>query len=215
MIGKRIGLPLLACLVAGGCGGSGSTHSSTLSIRSSAAATAAQNPPGAPSGLAGIRGRTLIANELKGFSPSGQRQAGFTPASWVVVDQVPSTQRASVLATLQRLGFVAGVREDLVGPDGLAGLSTVEQYRTASGAHAELTAVATTLTGPGTKRLSVAGVPGARGYDNAGTAANIVFAEGAYFYLVGTQEAPSGTPGAPNQATLAAAAQSLYRRVHQ
>jgi hypothetical protein len=120
-----------------------------------------------------------------------------------------------VVATLQRLGFVAGVREDLVGPDRLAGLSTVEQYRTPSGARGELAAVAPTLVGPGAKPFAVAGVPGARGYDTAGSGANIVFTDGPYFYLVGTEEAPSGTPGAANQATLAAAAQSLYRRVHR
>jgi hypothetical protein len=151
---------------------------------------------------------------LKGFSPAGQRLAGFNAGSWVVADQVPPGQRANLTARLQRLGFVAGVREDLRGPDGLAGLSTVEQFRTLSGARGELAAVVPALAGAGAKRFTVAGVPDAMGYDTAGTGANVVFAKGPYFYLVGAQELPSGTPGGPTPATLAAAARSLYRRVH-
>lgn len=123
-------------------------------------------------------------------------------------------QRAAASARLRRLGFVAGVREDLGGPHGLAGLSTVEQFRSSAGARGELASVARGLVGPGVARFSVPGVPGATGFAASGSAFNTAFADGSYCYLIGAQAFRARTPGGPTRAALILASQRLYRRVH-
>ena len=130
-------------------------------------------------------------------------------------NQFPATQRAAVSARLSRLGFVAGVRENLVGPQGLAGVSTVEEFHSSTGARGELASVVRGLAGPGVTRFAVPGVPGATGFAARGIAFNTTFADGAYCYLIGAETFRAGTPGGPTQAALVVASQRLYRRVHQ
>lgn len=167
-----------------------------------------------PPGLAGVRGRVLADGELRGFAARGPRLAGFSAASWVVVDRVSSSQRASASAALRRLGFVTGVREDLAGPDGVAGLSTVEQFHSPAAARRELAQVSRDLVGPGVVRFAVVGVPDAHGFAAAGAGINVAFAAGSYCYLIGAQAAPPGAAGGATRATMIAAVQSLYHRVH-
>ena len=208
MTGRRKSVLLMACLATAGCGSSSSSTPSTGSVGSSASSTSA----GAPAALAGVRGRVLRANELKGFSPQYRRFLGINATSWVVVNQYPPAQRASTTARLQHLGFVAGVRENLVGSGGLPGLSTVEQFRTPGGAR---TNFAVESRGLGSTRFAIPGVPGARGFATAGVGANVLFADGPYVYLIGAAEPPSTAQDASIQSSLARAAQSLYGRVHR
>jgi hypothetical protein len=175
----------------------------------------ATSPAAAPAVFAGVRGRVLSGGELSGFAPVGPRALGINAGSWVVENRFPIAQRAAVSTRLRRLGFVAGVREDLVGPRGLAGLSTVEQFRSSAGARGELASVVRGLVGPGVARFAVPGVPGAAGLAAPGSAFNTAFADGSYCYLIGAQAFRAGAPGGPTRAALIVASQRLYRRVHR
>jgi hypothetical protein len=163
----------------------------------------------------------LAAGEMVGFTPQGRRLLGINPESWVVALQVPAAQQAAKVALLRRLGFVAAVREDLVGSGGVPGLSMVEQFRSPGGARGELAAVVqqfkTSIPPPARfTSFAVPGIPAARGLAATGdTGANVAFTKGSYYYLVGAAGAPPGTPGGPNHASVSAAAQHLYHRVHQ
>jgi hypothetical protein len=215
MRGRRVGVLVLACAMVAACGSSGKTSSSsTLAARSSASALAT-SPAAAPAVFAGVRGRVLSKGELPGFASVGPRALGINAASWVVENRLPVAQRAAASARLGRLGFVAGVREDLIGPHGLAGLSTVEQFHSSAGARGELANVVRGLGGPGVARFAVPGVPGATGFAAPGTAFNTAFADGSYCYLIGAQALRAATPGGPTQAGLIVASQRLYRRVHR
>jgi hypothetical protein len=207
-------LPLVcSTLAVVGCGGSAKTHGSTSHTSTAAPSGSAQRQAAAPPGLAGVRGRVLRANELKGFVPVGPRGVGINAASWAVVDQVPPAQSAALIGRLERLGFVAGVREDLVGPNNVPGLSTVEQFHSAAAARAELADVMRDAAP--TPGFAVPGIPGARGFGAADTGFNVAFAKRNYFYLVGAAAAPPGTPGGPTRGLVIAAGQRLYQRVGQ
>lgn len=210
----RLVILLVGCLLTAGCGGLGKTKASS-SQPQAAPSRSAPLPAGAPPGLAGVRGRVLVANEMKGFVPHGRRALGINAASWAVVDQVPPGQRAALTGMLERLGFVAGLREDLIGPNHLVGLSTVEQFRSVAAARAELRAeLALAVAGPA-PAFAVSGIPGARGFGAAGSGFNVAFADGRYFYLVGAESPPPGVPGGPTRASVIAAAQHLYGRVQR
>jgi hypothetical protein len=163
-------------------------------------------------GSGGDRGRArpASAEQGAGFTPLGRRQVGTSAASWATVNQLP----AGEATRLERLGFVVGGREDLVGPDRLAGLSMVEGFRSRAGARDELVKVLHGLVRPGDKAFAVPGVPGARGYYAVGSGINAAFADGAFCYLVGAEEPPPGTPGGTSRASLVTAVQRLYRQVH-
>lgn len=193
---------MVACVITAGCGNAGHAH-----VPSSTAAAALS-----PVALSGVRGRVLQAGELRGFTSAGRRLLGMNAASWVVAEKVAPAEAASVTARLRRLGFVAGVREDLIGSDSLAGLSTVEEFRSGAGAGSELASLVHGLAEPGVARFLVPGVPHARGFWAAGDGVNVTFADGAYCYLVGAQV----TPGAgPTRAAVIAAVQRLYHRVQR
>jgi hypothetical protein len=215
MRGKHVGVLMLACAVVAACGSSGKTSSSSVSVASSSAEALATSPAAAPAVFSGVRGRVLSGGELPGFKPRGPRLLGINAGSWVVENRVPTAQRTTASARLQRLGFVAGVREDLVGPHGLAGLSTVEQFRSSAGAGSELASVVDGLVGPGVARFAVPGVPGANGFAAPAAWFNVAFANGSYCYLIGAQAFRAGTPGGPTRAALIVASQRLYRRVHR
>jgi hypothetical protein len=215
MRGKRVGVLVLACGVVAACGSSGKTSSSSALAASSSAEAVATSPAAAPAVFAGVRGRVLSGGELPGFAPVGPRALGINAGSWVVENRFPTAQRAAASARLRRVGFVAGVREDLVGPHGLAGLSTVEEFRSSAGARGELANVVRGLVRSGVARFAVPGVPGAAGFAAPGTAFDIAFADGSYCYLIGAQAFRAGTPGGPTRAALVVASQRLYRRVHR
>lgn len=118
---------------------------------------------------------------------------------------------------LRRNGFRAGAREDL-NNGGTAGLSLVEQFRSPSAAHAALIFEmsgfkATQKTSSPYTPFSVSGIPGAVGFTlgpPGRSGISIAFSDRSYYYLVG--EAGGGRP---TIASLTAAAQHLYQRVHR
>jgi hypothetical protein len=172
-------------------------------------ASTAATPGSAP---AGITGRVLVDNELPGFTgspPTVDRSA----SAWLTDNQTPATQMASETARLARLGFVAGVREDLTGPSG-PGLSIVERFRSPAAARAELAAELRTFKTADTTYTSfpATGIPGALGLGAEGSPSgiNVAFTSADYYYLVG-EEVPSMTAGA--ERTLVAAAQHLHHRL--
>ncbi len=192
---------LLAASLLAGCGGSGTTASSTTSAAGAAA------PPG------GVRGRVLAAGELSGMRPQPQL-VGVDAPSWVVAEAVAPSHRASEVARLRRLGFLAAVREPLVAENGsqAAGVSIVEQFRSASAARAELAVEygQNAASGGRLTPFAVPGIPGGRGFDlsgQGGSGANVAFTKGPYLYVVGEAAEAS------SRASVLAAAQHLYNRV--
>lgn len=218
---------MVGCVVAatalGGCGGT--THTTTVRSTASTASSAATTPsparlpPGGPPALRGVFGRVLAANELAGFRPQGRRVLGINASGWVVETEVPASLKAQETARLQRLGFVAAIKERLIPRNGMPseGLSIVEQFRSQSAAVAELAAQTRMLKAAGPlPTFSVPGIPGGIGSggsrpENSGE--NVAFTKGAYYYLVGVGWR-TGIPSPPTRAALVAAAQRLYGRVH-
>jgi hypothetical protein len=213
-----VGAVAALCALAG-CGGA--THTTARSTTATAPTTssATRLPSGAPPTLRGVFGRVLAANELAGFKPQGRRLLGTNATGWVVETEVPASQQARETARLQGLGFLAGIKERLTPTTGTTaeGLSIVEQFRSPSAALAELAAQSrmAKAAGPVTT-FSVAGIPGAFGFggsrrENSGE--NVAFTKGSYYYLVGAGW-PTATHSPPTRASVIAAAQRLYRRVH-
>jgi hypothetical protein len=136
----------------------------------------------------------------------------------VFVDETPPPpQRSMEAAFLNHLGFVAGVRESLRADAGRAsGLSTVEEFRSAAGARAELSSVVKQFlqSSPRSWTFAVPRISGARGLgesDAAMTNVNVAFVSGRYVYLVGAG-GPAGGVDGPTRATVMAGAQHLYHR---
>lgn len=201
-------LAVALALVCMGCGSAGG-HSSS-SAKGHGDPRPATSASAAPAAIGDVRGRLLTSRALRGFTPLGRRQVGTSAASWATMNQLP----AGEATRLERLGFVVGGREDLIGPDRRAGLSMVEGFRSRAGARDELVNLLRGLVQPGAKAFAVPGVPGARGYYAVGSGINAAFADGAFCYLVGAEEPAPGTPGGTSRASLVTAVQRLYRRVH-
>ncbi len=193
---------VLAAIALAGCGGSAASTTAATSATAGAAALPA-----------GVRGRVLAAGELSGMQPQAPAVGADAP-SWVVAEAVAPSHRASEVARLQRLGFLAAVREPLVAENGgqAAGVSIVEQFRSAAAAGAEL-AVESRQNAASGGRLTpflVPGIPGARGFElsgQGGSGANVAFTKGPYLYVVGEAAEAS------SRASVLAAAQHLYNRV--
>jgi hypothetical protein len=215
---------VLAVIVLGGCGGTSHTGSTattpTTAPGPASTSSSAGLPAGAPPALRGVFGRLLAANELAGFRPRGHRALGINPASWVAETELPPSERAREAERLQRLGFVAAVRERLLPVNGTPaeGLSIVEQFRTPTSARVELAAQIREVKALGpVASFAVPGIPSAVGFGGSkagNSGANVAFAKGAYYYLVGAGWPTVGNPSPPTRAGLIAAAQRLYRRVH-
>jgi hypothetical protein len=200
------------------CGGGGSSSSSrtakatTASGGSGSAAVAV--PPGTPAVLRGAHGGALHAGDLPGFVPQGYQAPSTSAHTWVA--EFPPDLRASEEARLKALGFVAGLNERLAPAKGSGAtgeaISLVEVYRSSHGASAEVASQLQQALKRGESAFAVSGIPGARGFgsDASMVDANVAFAVGDYYYLVGF-----GAPraSAPTRAQLIAAAQALYRRV--
>jgi hypothetical protein len=91
-----------------------------------------------------------------------------------------------------------------------------ERFRSAKSARAEVAFAATPQPGVKQTGFTVAGIPGARGFDSSdgrSSGHNIAFAAGSYYYLVGVGW-PTVLPHPPSRARLVTAAQRLYKRVH-
>jgi hypothetical protein len=146
---------------------------------------------------------------------------GINARSWVEEEAregLPSSEQATETTRLERLGFVRGVHERLAGrnqggpPEGL---SIAIEFRSPSGAQANLQHEVKTSEDRGPKPFAVKGIPGAQGFGESGasgTGYNVAFAKGSYYYIVGIGY-PAGTPGAPTREQLISAAQRLYSRL--
>jgi hypothetical protein len=209
---------VLMAIAFSGCGGSSTPSSATTAKATTApsgtGSAATTLPPGTPAALRGTHGALLLAGELPGFVPVGQLKLSTTAQS--AVAEAPPDQRASEAASLKALGFVAGLDEQLAPSKGgvanEGGVSLVELFRSSHGASGEVASQLKQALKRGESAFAVPGIPGARGFGFSGssTNANVAFAVGPYYYLIGFS-APSAS--APTRAQLIAAAQGLYRRV--
>ena len=176
---------VLVAIALSGCGGS-STSSTATTASTGKGSQATTLPPGTPAALRDAHGSVLRAGDLPGLVPRGHLTLSTSAQSWVA--EAPPDQRASEAASLKALGFVAGLDEQLAG--GVAdegGVSLVEQFRSAKGANDEIAAQLKQALRRGESAFTVAGIPGARGFGYSGstTDANVAFAVGPYYYLVG------------------------------
>jgi hypothetical protein len=213
---------LLSAVVLAGCGAS--SHGSTTSTSAGRPGTASAAPPGgrlrtsAAPALRAVAGRALAAQDLAGFAPRGHRIIGTNPTSWVVESELSPSKQVREAARLQRLGFIAGLRERLIATDGspAEGISVVEQFPSPHAARSELAAQIAMARAPGPRSaFNVRGIPGATGFDDShggSSSENVAFAKGSYYYLVGAGWL-TGTPSTPTHASLIAAARRLYDRV--
>lgn len=208
---------LIAALVLAGCG-DGDDKASTDKTGTTARPARLTIPPDTPAAARALAPRVLAADELPGFAPQV-----LTPstraADWASVKVRPA-QAAKEAARLKRKGFIAGLSEQLAATNGdtaQTGLSIVEQFPSARAAATELAAqLRRSKAADYFKAFRVTGIPGARGFDLAGrngAGHNVAFADGPYFYLVGTGWSVQ-TPRAPTRADVITGAQRLYRRVH-
>jgi hypothetical protein len=195
-------------VVLSGCGGGGDKASTTTG-GSASSTTPAASPP-----ASGIRSRVLTSNELAGFRAAGA-SVQTTPDSWVSGEQLPAGAAAEK-AMLKRDGFRAGVHEDLMSGDGTGGASVVEQFRSPQAAADALDFYlkqfkANPASAGAYEPFKVTGIPHAAGFSLGGAAGgiNIIFSDGAYYYLVGQE---GGSTAAI--ASLNTAARHLYNRVH-
>jgi len=209
---------VLVTLAFSGCGGSSTSSSRTTGKATTASsgtgAAAVTLPPGTPAALRGAHGGVLLAGDLPRFVPAGQLKLSTSAQS--AVAEAPPDQRASEAASLKALCFVAGLNEQLAPSKGgvanEGGVSLVELFRSSHGASGEVASQLKQALKRGESTFAVPGIPGARGFGFSGssTNANVAFAVGPYYYLVGFG---TGGAGGPGRAQLIAAAQSLYRRV--
>jgi hypothetical protein len=165
-----------------------------------------------------LTGRVLHGGELAGMKPSGPVGVSTGASGWVSTTDIglPTSGQKADVARLRKLGFIAGVDENLVtaGNQNGGGLSAVEQFSSAKSAKAEL-AYESTANGPWTY-FSVHGIPGARGFEalsTQGNGRNVAFTSGVYYYIVGAGWS-GGSSNAVSRSTLAAVALVLYHRVH-
>jgi hypothetical protein len=222
-MGRRalwVGCAAAAAAVAlAGCGGGGKSSSGSAASHTATAASGAQTaspaplPAGTPAALRRIHGPLLVANELDGLVPRGSPTPATSVQSFTAED--PPSLRSAEAARLKALGFVAAVTQPLAASAGATGegVSLVEEYRSSGGASGEVASQQQQAIGRGESAFAVAGIPGARGFGfngSQGPNANVAFAVGPDYYLVGFQ---AHANGGPTRAQLIAAAQSLYRRV--
>jgi hypothetical protein len=156
----------------------------------------------------------LPASALHGFIITQRPTTVRSAQTWAARVEHATTP-AREAARLERLGFVAGVREQLHGRFQLAAqaVSVVERYRTPAGARAELayqrTMAETRWAVEHVTPLHGIAIPGAVGWIARGphiAAVNVMFRVGRAFYIVGSGAAP-GTRGAPTAGQMIGAAQ--------
>lgn len=162
-----------------------------------------------------LTGRVLRSGELAGMQANAPAHVVRGASAWVTSGGFAPLAPKAEIARLSKLGFVAGVNENLSTPGNpnRYGLSAVQQFSSAKFARAELAFVATSE--PRTS-FRVHGIPGARGFEsmsNQSNGRNVAFAVGDYYYIVGAGWTGSSS-NAVSRNTLAAAALVLYHRVH-
>ncbi len=158
-----------------------------------------------------IAHRLLTSSEMPpGFSAHGQPSVSTSVRAWLQSSQTPPARLRAQTERLNRLGFVAAASQSLTSSKG-PGLSLVEQFRAPSGAHSEFAGeVKAFKSALGVKEFPVSGIPAAFGFGVNGGGANVVFADGAYYYVVGAAVPPTRA----NQLAVVASAQKLFHRVH-
>jgi hypothetical protein len=158
--------------------------------------------------------RVLAPGELARMTPSGEVGVIEGAAAWVRSSLGPN--QTAEIARLRRLGFMAGVRENLYahGNTGRGGLSAVEQFSSPTAARAEVV-YESAANGPW-RSFPVHAIPGARGFEHLGSNKNdrfVAFADGSYYYIVGAGwDGPSSN--AISRSTVVGAASRLFQRVH-
>jgi hypothetical protein len=203
---------LALCTLLAGCGAS---HKTASRAPSSALMTTGPGPSTPTARGAGILGRVLTNNELKGFTGSPQPIA-TNARTWLDGEQEPELHVDQ--SRLNRLGFMRGVRENL-SDGGAGGLSTVAQFPSNKAARAELAGeIAEDKNGSGGpyKAFAVPAIPDADGFTLVASGSggiNIAFTKGSYFYLVGQEVGPSTGSISSDIRNLTAAAKHLYHRV--
>jgi hypothetical protein len=155
----------------------------------------------------------LTSGQLTGMDPQTTAPDNSITV-WLAGESLSTSQAQAESARLRHIGFVAGISEPLASSTNTDryGLTGVEQFKTAKGASAEL-AHALATNGPWTL-FTVPGVPGARGFEQDGSAGgrNVAFTHGDYYYIVGSGWQKKASDGVPI-ATMIAVAQTLYHHV--
>lgn len=180
-------------------------------------------PGGVISGPQALVDHLPPINQFPRLHPISAPNVISSPQTWVASLGLPGTPGQADAARLGRLGFVAGVQEELGSDEPSAAEvdAVVEEFRTGHAADAEfrarLGAVRSTGRSPGYKfgRFSVTGVPGAVGYSIAqpGSLSDAVaFAAGPYFYLI-ESILPSGSQGVITAHQLATESAAWYRHL--
>jgi hypothetical protein len=158
--------------------------------------------------------RVLPASVLHGFITTQRPTTVRSAQTWAARVERSTTPAREALR-LERLGFVAGVRQQLHGRFPLAAeaVSVVERYRTLAGARAELayqrTMAEAAWADEQVTPLRGIAIPGAVGWIARAphiAAINVMFSAGREFYIVGSVAAP-GTHGAPTTGQMIGAAQ--------
>jgi hypothetical protein len=175
------------------------------------AVASAQGSPGLPA-------RVLAASELPGFKLDDQVSIGRSAQAWLYCS---TSGRYKDAAALQARGYIAGAREHLYRTQ--AGVyfadanSNVIEFKTPGGATAELALIMPGLRATSAvKQFAVPGIPGAQAAETAGVNSNgfsIAFGDGRFSYWL-TVFYPPGEANHPTRASVIAAAQAFYRRVH-
>jgi hypothetical protein len=141
----------------------------------------------------------------------------LAPSTSTGLVRIAAPAHIHVTARLRRLGFVAGINEQLHGlfPMQAQAVSVVEEFHSAAAARAELAyeyKTSAVARGQALERYHVGGIPGALGFNahyGRTTGMNVMFTSGAFFYLIGAAVSRPGH-GAPTRASLIAAAQTMY-----
>ena len=165
------------------------------------------NTPTATSAPAADLASLLVAdNVLPGFKRTGAEPVEqHTADAWAKTNQEPDATQ------LKALDFVAGARQDLVGPPGAYALNLVERFATPEEAQERLSATVSDLSN--TKaQFAVPGVPGAVGFESGSGAKrgrSVAFSKGETVFLLSHQIAKR----TPSVAQLKAAVREWYASI--
>jgi prepilin-type processing-associated H-X9-DG protein len=160
--------------------------------------------------------RVLTAGQLAGMRPVGSPTEVTSASAYAAAEGLNPAQLPAEVKRLNKLGFVAGVSEQLASLSNrnLGGLSVVIQFSSAASAKKNVAEEAAS-NGPW-KYFTVAGIPGARGFDQSSSShggRNVAFADGSFYYLIGAGWS-GGAPSAVSRSALSSVALALYHRVH-
>jgi hypothetical protein len=164
-----------------------------------------------------LQQRTLLVSDLPGFKVDTPPTLLRSANAWLNCKQ---SHRYKDAAALQARGFVAGAREHLyltrAGLYAADASSDVIQFKSPQGALANLNETMPSGGTGGLKPFTVPGIPGARGAATTGVNSNgllVAFVDGRFSYFLGVAYLPHSAKH-PTRASVVAAAQALYRRVH-